>query len=83
MGIATHRGWIAVELDPHKQYWRYVNRGWKLASEAKVKLDRRNRQLIICLTFVRDVEEKGMGALYRSTSMRIMSQYWSTVLHTY
>ena len=55
--IATHRGWVAVELEPHKQYWRYVNRGWKLASEAKIKLDRRSRQLVIYLTFVKEVEE--------------------------
>jgi len=55
--IATHKRWITVELEPHKQYWRYVNRGWKLASEAKVKLDKGNRQLIIYFTFVKDVEE--------------------------
>ncbi|RUM48269.1 MAG: transposase [Hyperthermus sp.] len=55
--IATHKGWVTVESDPHRQYWRYVNRGWKLASEAKIKLDKRNKQLIIYLTFVREVEE--------------------------
>ena len=55
--IATHKGWVTVELEPHKQYWRYANRGWKLASEAKVKLDKGNRQLIIYLTFVKEVEE--------------------------
>ena len=55
--IATHKGWVAVEFGPHKQYWRYVNRGWRLASEVKIKLDKRNRQLIIYLTFVKEVEE--------------------------
>ena len=55
--IATHKGWVTVELEPHKQYWRYVNRGWKLASEAKVKLDKGNRLLIIYFTFVKEVEE--------------------------
>ena len=40
--IATHRDWVAIELEPHKQYWRYVNSGWRLASEAKIKLDKRN-----------------------------------------
>jgi len=55
--IATRKGWITVELEPHKQYWRYVNRGWELASEAKIKLDKRNRQLIIYLVFVKEVEE--------------------------
>jgi len=54
--ISTHKGWIPVELELHKQYCKYINRGWKLASEAKVKLDRENRQLIIYLSFIKDVE---------------------------
>ncbi len=55
--IATHRRWITVEFEPHKQYWRYINRGWRLTSEAKIKLDKRNRQLIIYLTFIKEVRE--------------------------
>jgi IS605 OrfB family transposase len=54
--VATHVGWVRVELEPHKQYWRYVNSGWKLASEAKLRLDRRGRRLIFHLTFRRSVE---------------------------
>ena len=62
--IATHRGWVIVEFEPHKQYWRYVNRGWRLASEAKIKLDKKNRRLVIYLTFVKEVEEyKSKGYL--------------------
>ena len=55
--IATHKGWILVEFKPHKQCWKYINRGWRLSSEVKVKLDKRNRQLVIYLTFVKEVEE--------------------------
>ncbi len=55
--VATHRGWVLLEVIPHKQYWKYVNKGWKLASEAKIKLDKRGRRLVIYLTFVKDVEE--------------------------
>ncbi|GBF09806.1 transposase [Aeropyrum pernix] len=55
--IATHKGWVELGLEPHKQYWRYINRGWRLASEARVKLDKRNRQLIIYLAFVKEAEE--------------------------
>jgi IS605 OrfB family transposase len=54
--IATHKGWVIIELEPHKQYWRYVNSGWRLASEAKVKLDKKNRLLIIYLVFKKSVE---------------------------
>jgi len=53
--VATHEGWVRVELELHKQYWRYVNGGWKLASESKVRLDRRERRLIAYLTFKKTV----------------------------
>ena len=56
IGIATHRGWIAVELEPHKQFWKYINSGWRLASEAKVKLDKKNRRLTIYLVFKKIAE---------------------------
>ncbi len=55
--IAIHKGWVTVEFEPHKQYWRYINREWRLASETKIKLNKRNRQLIIYLTFVKEVKE--------------------------
>ena len=55
--IATHKGWVTVEFEPHRQYWRYINRGWRLAGEAKIKLDGRNRQLTIYLTFVKEAVE--------------------------
>jgi len=54
--IATHRGWVTVDFEPHKRFWKYINRGWRLSSEARIKLDKRNRQLIIYMTFVGDVE---------------------------
>jgi len=55
--IATHKGWVTVDFEPHKQYWKYVNKGWRLVSEAKFKFDRKNRQLIIYLTFVKEIKE--------------------------
>jgi len=55
--IATHKGWVIIGIEHHKQYWKYVNRGWRLSSEAKVKLDKRDKQLIIYLTFVKEIEE--------------------------
>jgi len=39
--VATHKGWIAVEFEPHKQYWKYVNRDWKISSEARSSWIRR------------------------------------------
>jgi len=39
--ITTHRGWVTIELELHNQYWKYLNSGWRPASEAKVKLDKK------------------------------------------
>jgi len=52
--IATHRGWVRVELELNKLYWKYINRGWNIASEAKLKLDRKSRR--IELVFKKNVE---------------------------
>jgi putative transposase len=54
--IATHRGWIAIGLEPHKQYWKYLNSDWRLAPGARVKLDKRGRRLIIYLVFKKIAE---------------------------
>jgi IS605 OrfB family transposase len=54
--IATHKGRVTIELEPHKQYWKYLNTGWRLTSEAKVKLDKKNRRLIIYLVFKKITE---------------------------
>ncbi|MFA4805179.1 RNA-guided endonuclease InsQ/TnpB family protein [Pyrococcus kukulkanii] len=55
--IATHKGWIEVGLEGHKHYWKTVNSGWRLASQARVKLDRKEKRLVVYLTFYKDVEE--------------------------
>ena len=55
--VSTHKGRITIWLEPTKHYWRYVNGGWRLASEAKVKLDRRERRLIFYFTFKKEVDE--------------------------
>ncbi|ADI31435.1 transposase, IS605 OrfB family [Staphylothermus hellenicus DSM 12710] len=54
--IATHKGWIRIEFEPHKQYWKYINGGWKPASEAKIKLDKRNKKIKIYLVLIKDIE---------------------------
>ena len=53
--VATHKGWVRVELEPHKHFWRYIN-GWRLASGARVKLDRRGRRLVFYPAFEKSVE---------------------------
>jgi len=31
--VATHRGWVVIELQPHKLFWKYINSGWKLRTQ--------------------------------------------------
>jgi len=57
ISMATHRGRVRVSVELNKHFLRYVNRGWRLATEAKVKLDRRERRLILYLTFKKEVSE--------------------------
>jgi transposase, IS605 OrfB family, central region len=57
INIATHKGRVRVSFELNKHYLRYVNRGWRLASEAKVKLDHRERRLMLYLTFKKEVSE--------------------------
>ena len=57
ISIATHKGRLSVSIELNKHFLRYVNRGWRLATEAKVKLDHRERRLIFYLTFKKEVSE--------------------------
>ncbi|RLG85528.1 MAG: transposase [Thermoprotei archaeon] len=55
--VATHRGWVVIELQPHKLYWRYVNSDWRLRAQPKLKLDHRERRVYVYFVFEKDVEE--------------------------
>ncbi|MFP3287648.1 MAG: transposase [Acidilobus sp.] len=57
ISLATHRGRVDVSIEPTKHFLRYANRGWRLASEAKFKLDHRDRRLVLYLTFRKEVSE--------------------------
>ena len=57
ISLATHRGRVRVSVELNRHYLRYVNRGWRLSSEAKVKLDHRDRRLVLYLTFRKEVSE--------------------------
>jgi putative transposase len=53
--IHTHKGWITVELIPHKLYWRYINGGWALRTQPKIKIDYRRRRLLVYFVFAKAV----------------------------
>jgi putative transposase len=60
--IHTHRGWITVELAPHKLYWRYVNSGWVLRTQPRLKIDYKHKRLLIYFVFAKtiNVDEKSV-----------------------
>jgi putative transposase len=60
--IYTHRGWIPVELVPHKLYWRYINNGWALRTQPKVKIDCKHKRLLIHFVFVKTTSTGEDGA---------------------
>jgi putative transposase len=53
--IYTHRGWIPIELVPHKLYWRYINGGWVLRTQPKLKIDYERKRLLIYFVFAKSI----------------------------
>jgi putative transposase len=59
--VSTHKGWVPVELRPHKQFWEYVNSEWTLRAQPKMRLDYKRKRLLVYLVFTKAVnidEEK-------------------------
>jgi len=54
--VATKRGWVTIGLRSHKHFWRYANGGWKLRSEARLKLDHKKRVVYVYFTFEKAVK---------------------------
>jgi len=54
--VATKRGWVTVELRPHKLFWRYANGGWTMSTDARFKLDHKRRIAYFYFTFRREVK---------------------------
>jgi len=58
--IATHRGWVNVPLQFHKQFWKYYNSGWSLRSSARWKIA--EDKLYLYVVFVKSVEARQRAA---------------------
>jgi putative transposase len=53
--IHTHRGWIPIELVPHKLYWRYINSGYILRTQPKVKIYYKHKKLLVYFMFSKTI----------------------------
>jgi hypothetical protein len=56
VAVNTHRGWVYHDLEPSKEFYKLLARGFKPTSHAKIKLDRRNRRVIFHLSLEKEVE---------------------------
>jgi IS605 OrfB family transposase len=52
--LRTHRGWIELHYGNHRQLYRYLYGGWKLASELRFKI--LGKSIIVYLSFNRELE---------------------------
>jgi hypothetical protein len=78
--INTHRGWVHLDLEPSKEFYKLLARGFKPKSHAKIKLDRKNRKAIFHISLEKeikiyrseniikpvDVDENSVAALYEA-----------------
>jgi len=53
--VHTHRGWVPVDLVPHKLYWRYINSGWSLRAQPKIRINYKRGRLLVYFVFTRTV----------------------------
>jgi putative transposase len=54
--INTHRGWVHLDLEPSKEFYKLLARGFKSIPHAKIKLDRRNRRVFFHLSLEKEIE---------------------------
>jgi hypothetical protein len=56
VAINTHRGWVHIDFEPSKEFYKLLARGFKPTFHAKIKPDRRNRRVIFHLSLEKEVE---------------------------
>jgi putative transposase len=56
IAINTHRGWVYLDLEPSREFYELLARGFKPTSHAKIKLDRRNRRALFHLSLEKKIE---------------------------
>jgi IS605 OrfB family transposase len=93
VAINTHRGWVHIDLEPSKEFYKLLARGFKPTSHAKIKLDRRNRRVIFHLSLKKEVEiyrpenvkpvdvnENSVATLYEAFSIILETDLAKTTL---
>jgi hypothetical protein len=68
----THRGWAHLDLEPTKEFYKLLAKGFKPTSHAKIKLDRKNRRGYSTYPLGRRSRSTGLGILSLLMLMRIL-----------
>ncbi|MDT7887580.1 MAG: transposase [Desulfurococcales archaeon] len=93
VAINTHRGLVHLDLEPSKEFYKLLARGFKPTSHAKIKLDRRNRRVIFHLSLEKEIEiyrpeiikpvdvnENSLATLYEAFSIILETDLAKTTL---
>jgi IS605 OrfB family transposase len=91
--INTHRGWVHIDLEPSKEFYKLLARGFKPTFHAKIKLDRKNRRVLFHLSLEKEVEiykpgnikpvdvnEDSVAALYEALAIILETDLAKTTL---
>jgi hypothetical protein len=71
VAVNTHRGWVYLDLEPSKEFYKLLARGFKPTSHAKIKLDRRSRRVFFSTyPLKKRSRSTGLGILSLSMLMR-------------
>jgi IS605 OrfB family transposase len=94
VAIHTHRGWVYLDLEPTKEFYKLLAKGFKPTSHAKIKPDRKNRRVIFHLSLEKEVEiyepekaiksvnvnENSVATLYEASSIILETDLAKTTL---
>jgi IS605 OrfB family transposase len=94
VAIDTHRGWVQLDLEPSKEFYKLLARGFKLTSHTKIKLDRKNRRVSFHLSLGKeikiyrpedivkpvDVNENSVATLYEAFAVILETDLAETTL---
>jgi len=56
VAVNTHRGWVHLDLEPSKEFYKLLARDFKPTSHAKIRLNRKNRRVIFYLSLEKEIE---------------------------
>jgi IS605 OrfB family transposase len=87
VAIHTHMGWVRLDLEPSKEFYKLLARGFKPTSHSKIRLDRRNRRALFHLSLEKEVEiyspEKAVKPVdFNENSVATLYEAFAVILET-